>query len=435
MAEVIMPKMGDAMTEGKVVRWIKQAGDRVARGDAIAEIETDKVNVDIEAEWDGTLAQVLVGPGEVALVGAPIAVIARPGETLEATPAQAGADARPAAAAQPTGAAQPATTTQPAATSAAAPTTAPNTPASPPQPSETDTAAAAGSAAVRASPLARRMAEQHSISLTTIKGSGPEGRVTKEDVEAAIAAARSAPEGQAAAAPGVGAREVPLSRMRQTIARRMTESKQQVPHIYITVSIAMDAALALRRQLNDSLDDARKVSVNDLVIKAAALALTQFPNINASFADRAVRYSGEINISIAVALPEGLLSTTVYDCDRKPVWQIAAEAKAVAERARSAHLRPEDLTNGTFTVSNLGMYGVDVFSAIITPPQAAILAVGAAKAQPVARDGRVEVATMMQVTLAADHRVTDGAEVARFLAELRRLLENPVWLVVSPPDR
>jgi len=226
---------------------------------------------------------------------------------------------------------------------------------------------------------------------------------------------------------------VPLTRMRQTIARRMTESKQQVPHIYIAMTITMDPALALRRQLNDGQPEAARISVNDMVVRAAALALTKFPALNASFAGDAIHYNAEININIGVALPEGLIAPTLYHCDRKSLWEIAADSKALAERARTGRLRPEDLTGGTFTISNLGMYGVEIFSAIINPPQAAILAVGAAAPRPVVRDGAVTVETTMQVTASADHRVTDGAEVARFLGEVKRLLENPVWLVASPP--
>ena len=421
MAEVIMPKMGDAMTEGRVLRWIKQPGDRVARGEPIAEIETDKVNVDLEAEDEGILAEIVVPAGEVAQVGATIAVIRRKGEPA-GTPAVA--------------AAPPARTPAPATSVAARP--APEAPAPPAPGSESTVPVAERSAAgtVRASPLARRLAEQHGIPLASIAGTGPDGRITKEDVEAAAAARAPSAKAPAAAAPAVptaGDRDEPLSRMRQTIARRMAEAKQQIPHIYITMSVTMDAALALRRQLNEGTDDTRKVSVNDLVVRAAALALRRFPALNAAFVDGAVRYYGDVNISVAVALPEGLIAPTLYHCDRKSVWEIAAESRALAERARAGKLRAEDLQPGTFTVSNLGMFDVDVFAAIVNPPQAAILAVGAAKPQAVVRDGALAVATVMQVTCSADHRVTDGAEVARFLAELRRLLEQPVWLVASRP--
>jgi len=262
--------------------------------------------------------------------------------------------------------------------------------------------------------------------LSAIQGTGPDGRITKEDVEAAAAtkgAAAAGTQGATTAAPG--AREVPLTRIRQTIARRMTESKQQAPHFYITVSIAMDPALALRRQLNAGLTDDQKISVNDLIIRATALALVQYPNLNASYAGEVVRHPGQINISMAVPLPEGLISPTLHDCARKPLRQIAQESKALVERARSGRLRAEDMTGGTFTISNLGPFDVDSFVAIINPPQAAILAVGTAKPQPVVKDGQVAVATIMQATVSVDHRVTDGAEAARFLGELKKLLETP----------
>ncbi|MDR7544573.1 MAG: dihydrolipoamide acetyltransferase family protein [Armatimonadota bacterium] len=416
MPEIIMPKMGDAMTEGRIVRWMKQPGEAVRKGEPIAEIETDKVNVDLEAEWDGVVARILVGAGEVAPVGAPIAVLDASG----ATPDRA-ATPPPMQAPRPAAPAVPEDTPEPASTLARGPAT----PAPP--------------GAVRASPLARRLAAQHGISLASIAGTGPEGRITKEDVEAAIAAA-SRPPVPAARAPvgpptaAAPPADVPLTRMRQTIARRMTESKQRVPHIYIAMTITMDAALALRKQLNEGQPEAARISINDMVVRAAALALTKFPALNASFTGEAIRYNTEININIGVALPEGLIAPTLYHCDRKSLWEIATDSRTLAERARTGRLRPEDLTGGTFTISNLGMYGVEVFSAIINPPQAAILAVGAASPRPVVRDGTVVVATTMQATVSADHRVTDGAEVAKFLGEVKRLLENPVWLVASPPQ-
>lgn len=430
MADLIMPKMGDAMTEGKVIRWMKEPGAAVKKGEAVAEIETDKVNVDLEAEWDGTLAKILVGAGEVAAVGAPIAVIARPGEPAQGA---AGAETKTEATPRPAGASGPAPVAPGAGTASTSATAA------------TRTAATATDGALRASPLARKLAEQHGIALETIKGSGPDGRIVKEDVEAALDARRAggsrpltppsapAPAGRPGPVPVSAARDVPLTRMRQAIARRMTDSKQHIPHIYLTASVGMDAALALRKQLNDTLDDARRVSVNDLVVKAAALALRRFPNLNASFGEGAVHQHGDVNINVAVALPDGLVSPTIYHCDTRPLWDIAADTKAAAERARAGRLRPNDLTGGTFTISNLGMFGIDVFSAIITPPQAAALAVAAAKPQPVVANGQVAVATIMQVTASADHRVTDGAEVAQFLNEVRRLLEQPVWLVAAPP--
>jgi pyruvate dehydrogenase E2 component (dihydrolipoamide acetyltransferase) len=410
MPEVIMPKMGDAMTEGKLLRWMKQQGDAVKKGEPIAEIETDKVNVDIEAEWDGVLSRLVAGAGDVVPVGSPIAVITRPGEQVAAAPAAA-KGAQPGAAR--TGAGTPGGTGV--------------------QPGRPATAAAPTAGHVRASPLAKRLAEQHGISLQSITGTGPQGRITEGDVEAAIArAAGPTPAAPAAAsAPPAGGRDVALTRMRQTIARRMTESKQTTPHIYLTMSVRMDTALDVRRELNDRLGAERKISVNDLVVKAAAMALVKYPNLNASFTGNAVRHPGEININVAVSLPDGLISPVLHHCDQKPLWQIAQESKALAERARGGRLKPEDLTGGTFTVSNLGMFDLDEFAAIITPPQAAVLAVASAKPQAVVKDGRVEVATIMLLTLSSDHRVTDGAESAQFLGEVRQLLENPAWLIAE----
>jgi pyruvate dehydrogenase E2 component (dihydrolipoamide acetyltransferase) len=413
MPEVIMPKMGDAMTEGKLLRWIKQPGEAVKKGEPIAEIETDKVNVDIEAEWDGVLARVSANAGDVVPVGAAIAVIARPGEAVDQSPPKA----PPAeAAAAATAAAKPALAQTSQLSQAAGATAARSAPQAEP------------AGPVRASPLARRLAEQHRIPLESIHGTGPQGRVTEKDVEDAVAAGRASAAPAAGPAPA-GSTDVPLTRMRQTIGRRMTESKQTTPHIYVTTSVRLDAALELRRELNDRLSAERKISVNDLVIKAAAIALVKFPNLNASFAGASIRHPGEININVAVSLPDGLISPVLHQCDRKPLSQIAQEARALAERARAGHLKPEDLTGGTFTVSNLGMFDVDAFGAIITPPQAAVLAVATAKPQPVVKDGRLEVATVMQLTLSSDHRVTDGAESAQFLGEVKRTLENPAWLI------
>lgn len=418
MGDVIMPKMGDAMTEGRVLRWIKQPGETIKKGEPLAEIETDKVNVDLESDEDGTLVEILIPEGEAVAVGVPIARLARPGDASAERPAAV--ETRPAA-----------TADQATADRAAA--------AKPPRVKPAPVADAGAAEPVRASPLARRLAEQYGIALSSIAGTGPDGRITKEDVEAARAGRRQAPAEQAprpaeATPPPVpAAGDVPLSRMRQTIARRMTDSKQHAPHIYLTVSIDMDPALALRRQLNDGAPDDAKISVNDMVVRAAALALRKVPALNATFTGEAVRHNADVNISIGIALPDGLIAPTVYHCDRKSLWEIAADARALAERARAGRLRAEDLIGGTFTISNLGMFGVEVFSAIINPPQAAILAIGAARPQPVVRDGQIVAATIMQVTCSADHRVTDGAEVANYLAELKRLLEHPVWLVASPP--
>src|SRR5256712_1148805 len=410
-----MPKMGDAMTEGKVLNWKKRPGDPIAKGEAIAEIETDKVNVDIEAEEGGVLLEILVDEGKSAPVGASIAVIGAPGQKV-----QPGALSVPAAQPEPgtapaTVAAGPARPTPAAA--AAVPTEA------------TDR--------LKVSPLARKLAAEHAIDLATVRGSGPDGRITKEDIEALVTAGtRPKPTPGPAAPPtapsGPDVESVPLSRIRQTIGRRMTESKQQAPHFYVTVEVGMDEALRVRQQLNETLDDRGKVSVNDFVLKAASLALRKFPNLNSSLADAAVRRFRRINMALAVALSEGLIAPVIHDCDRLTLAEIAARAKDLGERARSGHLRPEDLEGGTFTVSNLGMFGdVDSFVAIINPPHTGILAIGKATPRAVVRGGQIAAATTMKITLSADHRVTDGAEGAQYLNEVKRLLENPLLLVLE----
>ncbi|HXF82132.1 MAG TPA: dihydrolipoamide acetyltransferase family protein, partial [bacterium] len=298
-------------------------------------------------------------------------------------------------------------------------------------------APAAAGERVKASPLARRLAEEHGVDLTRLRGSGPEGRITKEDVEAFLARQRAAgttaSPGAAAPEPEGGAEyvdETP-SRMRATIARRMVESKQQVPHFYITTEVAMDDALRLRQQLNAALGEGRKVTVNDLIVRATALALRSYPNLNAAYLAGTIRRFRRINIAVAIALPDGLIAPVLRDCDRKSLVQLSEEAKALAERARAGRLRPQDYEGGTFTISNLGMFDfVQSFIAIVNPPHAAILAVGAAQQRPVVRNGQLTASTMMTMTISADHRVTDGAEAAQFLGEVRRILENPLLLVL-----
>lgn len=422
-----MPKMGDAMTEGKILRWMKRPGDAVAPGEPIVEIETDKVNVELPAEEAGTLLEVLAQEGQSVPVGHPIAVIGRPGEPPGTATARATPGAEPAA--------------PPPATPAEAPTPAP--------------ARVPAEERIKASPLARRLAREHGVDLAAISGTGPEGRITKEDIEAYLArraaAAPAAPGAPAAPAPPgtqvsppaapappavrpappLRTEEVPLGRPRRTVAQRMVEAKGPVPHFYVTVEIRMDAALDLRRQLNAALGE-KVVSVNDLVVKAAALALRAFPNLNASYRGETVLRYGEVHVGVAVDRPEGLIVPVIRHADRKGLVAIAREARDLAERARTGRLRPEELEGGTFTVSNLGMFEVEAFAAIINPPQAAILAVGTALARAVVDGGQVRAAHVMKATLSADHRVTDGAEAARYLAELRRLLETPLLLVVDP---
>ncbi len=404
VTEVIMPKMGDAMIEGKVLKWRKRPGDVVAKGEAIAEIETDKVNVDIESEDAGTLVEIVVGEGQTAPVGATIAIIGAPGQKrAEPSPPPRSMEVAP----------QPTPRPQVAQTPKRSPT--------------------ADAAHVSVSPLARRLATEHGIDLREVRGSGPEGRIIKEDVEALLTRPPVAPG--APMPTGAQYDDLPLTRMRQTIARRMVESKQHAPHFYVTVEVTMDDALRARQQLNDAVGEARKVSVNDFLVKASAVALGKFPNLNSAFFEEKIRRFTRINIAIAVALPEGLIAPVLHDCDRKSLLTLAADAKALAERARAGHLRPEDYEGGTFTVSNLGMFDVESFVAIINPPHAGILAVGSAQARPVVRHNEVTVASIMKLTLSADHRITDGAEAAQFLMEVKRLLENPLQLLLEErPD-
>jgi pyruvate dehydrogenase E2 component (dihydrolipoamide acetyltransferase) len=401
VVDVIMPKMGDAMTEGKILHWRKGPGDSVAKGEPIAEIETDKVNVDLEAEGGGVLLQIVVGEGETAEVGSTIAVIGEPGQKVEprAQPAE-GPERSRGTKAEP----------QPAA-------------AGP----ERSRGAAKPDERVKASPVARKLAADHGLDLSAIRGTGPDGRITKEDVEAAAGRQPAA----VPAAAGAEYEEQPLTKIRQTIAKRMLESKQQAPHFYVSVTVMMDDALGVRQQLNAGASDQRKISINDLVLRAAALALRAFPNLNTVLVNGRLRRHRRINLAVAIALPEGLIAPVIHDVDRKELAEIAEAAKSLGERARTGRLRGEDYEGGTFTVSNLGMYDVDSFVAIINPPHAAILAVGSAQPRAVVRNGQVTAATTMTLTISADHRITDGAEAARFLVEVKRFLENPVLLVTE----
>lgn len=407
MADVIMPKMGDAMTEGKVLAWRKRVGEPVQKGEPIAEIETDKVNVDIEAEEAGTLLDIVVAEGQSAPVGARIAVIGAPGEARE----------RPEA---PTPAPRPAAPAPPA-------------PAAPPAP-RAGTVPRSAEARVKASPLARRLADERGVDLSQVSGTGPEGRITKEDVEAFLAS--PGPGAPAAGPPGPAGPEYvdqAPSRMRATIARRMVESKQAVPHFYITVEVGMDEALRARAQLNAA-GEPRRVTVNDFVIRAVALALRKFPNLNSAYVDGKIRRFRRINIAVAIALPDGLIAPVLRDCDRKSILALSEDARALADRARAGHLRPGDYEGGTFTLSNLGMFEfVESFIAIVNPPHAGILAIGAAQPRAVVRNGQLVAATTMRATISADHRVTDGAEAAQFLGEVKRLLENPFLLSLDAP--
>lgn len=422
--KVTMPQMGFDMTEGKVARWLKQVGDPVKQGEAVVEIETDKVNIESEAQGSGVLREILVSDGTTVPVGALIAIIGAPDEDLAALkaeaglvtehPEQSGAESKSAISAQPIGA-------------AAAPAVTPST---------------EGNGRIKASPLAKRIAKEKGISLAQLTGTGPGGRIVKRDVETptpAIVAAFAQPivaAVPAMAQPGLlgpsvlKAEEVTPTKLRQTIAKRMVASKQTVPHFYVTSEIEMSEAMTLRAKLNALVDEAGKISVNDMVLKAAAVALTHFPGINASFGENVIVRHGTVNMGIAVALEQGLITVVVAEADRKPLAQIAREAKDIVTRAKNGKARPEEMQGSTFTISNLGMFDVAEFVAIINPPEAAILAVGSVRDVPVIRNGQVVPGRTMKVTLSADHRVTDGAEAAKFLQEVKQNLEEPLRLLV-----
>lgn len=410
MATVVkMPKLGFDMAEGLLVRWVKAEGDSVEKGEVLAEIETDKATVEVEAEIGGIVHKHLVGENTSVPVGSPIAVIGAAGEKVDPAALVGKAASEPVQVAEPAaGASKSATTAEPG--------------------TDGDGRLLDG---VRASPVARRLAADGGIDLRSLDGSGPQGRIVKRDVEAALTAG---PELSRRAGPGAPVMtetvRSPVSKLRGTIGRRMTASKQQVPHFYITADLDAGPLIALRKDLNSRLPEESMFSVNDFLVKAAGLALREFPNLNASLeGDQIVRH-GEINVGVAVALEEGLITVVAKNVDRIPLRQLSTELRELVGRARVGRVRPSDIDGSTFTVSNLGMYQVDHFIAIINPPEAAILAVGSVREEPVVREGQIVPGTRLQVTLSADHRITDGAEAARWLQVFRSYIEAPVHLLV-----
>ncbi|AWK87055.1 pyruvate dehydrogenase complex dihydrolipoamide acetyltransferase [Azospirillum thermophilum] len=446
--QILMPALSPTMTEGNLAKWLKKEGDTVKSGDVLAEIETDKATMEVEAVDEGRIGKILVAAGSQGVaVNTPIAILLEEGED-ESALANAGASA-PA----PAPAAAPAPQAAPAAQPAAA--AAPSVSAAAPAP-------AASGDRVFASPLARRIAGQAGIDLKAVKGSGPNGRIVKADVDAAIAGggAKAAPAPQAAApaakpaaqpaaapapaarpAPaGVDAKDlsdklgmvytaVPNTGMRKTIARRLGEAKQTVPHFYLTIDCQIDTLMKVRAELNGR-SDSYKLSVNDFVIRASALALKKVPAANAAWTDEAILMYEHADISVAVATPSGLITPIIKKAEGKGLAQISNEMKDLAKRARDGKLKPEEFQGGTFSVSNLGMFGIREFAAIINPPQGCILAVGAAEQRPVVKDGALAVATMMTCTLSVDHRVVDGAVGAEFLAAFKKLIEDPLSMLL-----
>jgi pyruvate dehydrogenase E2 component (dihydrolipoamide acetyltransferase) len=431
MNDVNMPKLSDTMEEGTVLEWKKKDGEEVHRGEVLAEIESDKASFEIEAESDGVL-RIVVGKGQAVPVGQQIAVIGPAGDPPPVGTQPAAAPVEPPASPAP---AEPSVGARIA--SSASGTTPPET--APPE-LEPPAKPAAGNG-VKASPLARRLAREMGVDLAGLEGSGPDGRVVKDDVLAA-GGARPRAAGTAGAPAQRPRPAGPLveveepTRMQATIARRMTESKTTVPHFYVTVEARVDEAVRLREQLKAMVPSAEKVTMTDLLTRACAIALTRYPEVNASWVDGHFERKRSVNIGLAVSPAEGLglLVPVVHDVDRKDLVQISIESRQVIERARSGKPSPGDLDGGTFSISNLGMYGVDEFNAIVNPPESAILAVGAIKDAPVIEDGRLGVGKVMRMTLSVDHRVFYGATAAQFMAELKRLVENPVSLLVAQQE-
>ena len=413
--QILMPALSPTMTEGTLARWLKGEGDAVEPGDIVAEVETDKATMEIEAVDEGVLGRILVAEGtEGVEINTPIAVLVGEGESA--------ADI-----------AEPAAFAAPAEAPAAAPAPGGNGASPAPKPGER----------IFASPLARRMAAQAGLELASLSGSGPRGRIVKRDIEAALAKAPAAPAPEPAAAPSPpapraseappapesGTVAVPNTGMRKTIARRLAESKQTIPHFYLTVDCDIDALLKTRKELNER-SDAYRLSVNDFVVKAAALALRKTPEANASWTDAATLRYERVDVAVAVAVEGGLVTPVVRDADNKGLAEISAEMADFAARARDGKLKPEEYRGGGFSVSNLGMYGIREFAAVISPPQAGILAIGAGEKRPAVKDGALAIATMMSCTLSGDHRVIDGAIGARFLAAFKGLVEDPLTMLL-----
>jgi pyruvate dehydrogenase E2 component (dihydrolipoamide acetyltransferase) len=430
---IVMPKLGMDMTEATLLNWTKQVGDTINVGDVIAEVETDKVTVEVESPVAGTILDLQAEPGAVVAVGSVIGHVGAAGEPAQAGPQPASARAAASADDKKVAAPQVATSARPSGNGAA--TAVPATPA-------VETTNGNLPDGVRASPIARKLASDKGIDLRQVRGTGPGGRIIKSDVESFTPSAAPAPAAakpMAIPAPTYG--EVPsgsdvevieLSKLRERIGRRMTESKQQVPHFYVTTEMDVDALLALRKQLNDGLEEAQKITVNDLLVKATALTLRKFPNLNTHFyGDRVVRYK-RINIGMAVALPQGgLINVVAKDADKTALSSLAQHNKEMIARAREGKVKPDDIEGSTFTVSNLGPYEVEHFIAVINPPEAGILAIGTAQKTPVVKDdGTVGVITRLKITISVDHRVSDGAEGAQFLQAFKDLVENPMRLLI-----
>jgi pyruvate dehydrogenase E2 component (dihydrolipoamide acetyltransferase) len=438
MAEkFLMPKLSPTMEEGQIARWLKNEGEKFEANETLAEVDTDKATMEMTALSGGTLLKIIKGAGETAALGEPIAITGSEGEDISALLAEIGsggsnkpADNGPEPRAVATGSQDKSGTTseekkdqqeQPAEQPKAQPDAAP--------------ANGASNGRMIVSPIAARMAAENGVDLKTVTGSGPGGRIIKRDIEAAMSGAQkpAAQKAQYQTIEVQGAasyHEENTSKMRSVIAQRLTEATQTIPMFYLTVEIVMDGALALRKQMNAVLGEEHKVSVNDIIVKAAAMSLIKHPWVNASFQDKTIKFYEDADIGVAVAIEDGLITPVIRGANKKGIAQISAEIKEMAGRAREKKLQPEEYTGATFSISNLGMFGIEQFTAIINPPEAAIIAVGASKETAVAKDGQVVVKNMMKVTMSCDHRVVDGATGAKFLQTFTQMLENPAMMLL-----
>ncbi|MBM3179799.1 MAG: 2-oxo acid dehydrogenase subunit E2 [Chloroflexi bacterium] len=416
MAETIsMPKLGFDMAEGLLVRWVKQVGENINKGDVLAEIETDKATVEVESSASGVVLQLIVDQGTMVPVNAPIAIVGNAGEqvsSVEVSGVKPKVDEKPA------------------------PQTQPMAPRATPV-QQTSSPLETGS--VKASPLAKKVARDNKVNLANVQGTGPGGRIIRKDIEAALASNQLSviSEQSDPVAPiyesritNYEDRVIQTTKLRQAIGRRLVESKTTIPHFYVTHEFKMDALMDARRQINSFVADDNKVSVNDFILKGVALSLRQFPNLNATLnGDKIVQF-GHINVGVAVTVPGGLMTVVVKDTDQKTLRQISGEVKAMASRAREGKVKPEDIDGSTFSTSNLGMYDVEDFIAIINPPEAGILAISSAREVPVVENGQIKAGWRMKATISVDHRVSDGAEAAQFMQALAGFLENPVRMLM-----
>ena len=427
-----MPKLSPTMEEGQISRWLKKEGDKVSMGEPLAEIDTDKATMEMQALANGVLRKILINEGQSAPLGQLIAVIGEPNEDIASVLAEA-----PAAAPKPEeqkkqepekAPEQPAPAPQAKAAAAS----------SQPQPTVDNgrqpKPASSDSGRMIVSPLAARMAAEAGIDLRSLQGSGPGGRIIKKDIEAALSQPKAAAAAPLRLVPSAqfgasGYRDEAASEIRKVIAKRLVTSLGPVPHFFLTTDIEMDRAAEMRRGIN-ALDPDLKISINDIIIKVTAAALIQHPAVNASFQEKIVRYYERADIGVAVAIEDGLITPVVRAADQKSLSQIAAEVRELAERARTRKLKPEEYTGATFSISNLGMFGIDEFTAVINPPEGGILAIGAMTPKPVVRDNEIVIRQMMRVTMSCDHRIIDGATGAKFLQTFKKILENPLYLVV-----